>query len=153
MCRRHGRHPASAQKRGGETSLIAAKNSSLTLYRRLLRQARPYWPQSRHGSNLRASKFSKGIESRLFTASLVSDRADPRSLRNAVIAKQCSYESALAERTIYEAILPHLPLPRLLGQEVPDLAESGDCAAAIRRERHAPADEGDTDRSAPAADR
>ena len=32
---------------------------------------------------------------------------------SAVIAKQCSYESARVERTIYEAILPHLPLPRL----------------------------------------
>src|SRR6266566_7308697 len=45
MCRRRGRDPASAQKRGGETRLMAAaKSSSLTLYRLLLRQARPYWP-------------------------------------------------------------------------------------------------------------
>jgi hypothetical protein len=45
MCRSHGRHPASAQKRGGETSLMAAaKNSSLTLRRQLLRQVRPYSP-------------------------------------------------------------------------------------------------------------
>jgi hypothetical protein len=32
---------------------------------------------------------------------------------SAVIAKQCWRETALIERTIYEAILPHLPLPRL----------------------------------------
>jgi Phosphotransferase enzyme family len=32
---------------------------------------------------------------------------------SAVIAKQCRYKSALIERTIYEAVLPHLPLPRL----------------------------------------
>ena len=31
----------------------------------------------------------------------------------AVIAKQCWYQTALIERTMYEAVLPHLPLPRL----------------------------------------
>jgi hypothetical protein len=32
---------------------------------------------------------------------------------SAVIAKQCWYKSALIERTIYEAVLPYLPLPCL----------------------------------------
>ena len=32
---------------------------------------------------------------------------------SAVIAKQCWYKSALVERAIYEAILPHVPLPHL----------------------------------------
>jgi hypothetical protein len=32
---------------------------------------------------------------------------------SAVVAKQCWYKSALVERAIYEAILPHVPLPHL----------------------------------------